>query len=115
MEEITGYLTAHPAVFKMMVIFALVIIAYFIFKQFLKLSLILLLIVLAIAGYHYFKNPQKMSENVQKSIDTVKSGVEKSKSFYHDSKKLIDKAKDMPGDVDKLIQGSEDKKNKNGK
>jgi hypothetical protein len=112
MDAIMGYLTANPTVFKVMIIFVLIVVAYFIFKQFLKLSLILLLIVLAGAGYHYFKNPQNMSEDVRKSISTVKSGVEKSKSFYKDSKELIDKTKKIPGDVNKIFKSAEDKTEK---
>jgi hypothetical protein len=112
MDAITGYLTANPTVFKVMIIFVLIIVAYFIFKQFLKLSLVLLLIVLAGAGYHYFNNPQNMSEDVQKSISTVKSGVEKGKSFYKDSKELIDKTKKVPGDINKFLKGAENKEGK---
>jgi hypothetical protein len=112
MDAITGFLTANPTAFKVMIIFVLIIVAYFIFKQFLKLSLVLLLIVLAGAGYHYFNNPQNMSEDVQKSISTVKSGVEKGKSFYKDSKELIDKTKKVPGDINKLFKSAEDKAGK---
>ena len=112
MDAITGYLIANPTVFKIMVVFVLIVVAYFIFKQFLKLSLVLLLIVLAGAGYHYFNNPQQMSEDVQKSVSTVKSGVEKGKSFYKDSKELIDKTKKVPEDVNKFFKSSEDKAGK---
>ncbi len=109
MDAITGYLIANPTVFKVMVVLVLIVVAYFIFKQFLKLSLVLLLIVLAGAGYHYFNNPEKMSEDVKKSITTVKSGVEKGKSLYKDSKDLIDKSKKVPEDVSKFFKSSEDK------
>lgn len=116
MDTITEYLSAHPAMFKFIVIFALIIILYFIFKQFLKLSLFLLLVVLVIAGYYYFQDPNKMPERVKKSIDTMMSGttevVNKSKSFYKDSKELINKTKELPGDVNKLLKGSEDEKEK---
>jgi hypothetical protein len=46
----------------------------------------------------------------------MKSGttevVNKSKSFYKDSKELINKTKELPGDVNKLLKGSEDEKEK---
>jgi uncharacterized protein YoxC len=74
------------------------------------------LIVLVIAGYYYFQDPRKMPEKVKESIDTMKSGtteiVKKSKSFYKDSKELINKTKELPGDVDKLLKGSGDEKEK---
>ena len=91
-----------------MVIIVLIVAAYLIFKQFLKLSLVLLLIALAGAGYHYYNNPQKMSEDVQK----VKSGVEKSKNFYNDSKQLIHKSAALPGEINKLLKGEENKAEK---
>jgi glucan phosphoethanolaminetransferase (alkaline phosphatase superfamily) len=116
MDAIMEYLSSHPAMLTMLVIFAVIIILYFIFKKFIKLVLVLLLIVLAAAGYYYFQNPNKMSEKVKESIDTVKSGtdkvVEKSKSFYKDSKDLIDKTKEMPGDVNRLFKGEEKKAGK---
>jgi hypothetical protein len=104
MEMITGFFTENPTAFKVMVIIVLIVAAYLIFKQFLKLSMALLLIALAGAGYHYYNNPQKMSEDVQK----VKSGVEKSKNFYKDSKELIHKSANLPGEVNKLLKGKED-------
>lgn len=116
MDVITGYLTANPALFKTIVIFVLIVIAYFIFKQFLKLSLVLLLIVLAVAGYYYFQDPKKMSAKFKESIDTVQSGsdqvIKKSKSIYNDSQELIDQTKKVPEDVNKFFKGSEDKAGK---
>jgi len=96
------YLSAHPAILTVLVIFAVVIILYFIFKQFIKLALVMLIIVIAAACYYYFQDPHKMSEKV----------VEKSKSFYKDSKALIDKTKEMPGDINKLFKSAEDKAGK---
>jgi hypothetical protein len=116
MDTIMAYLSAHPVILKGIVIFAAIIILYFIFKQFIKLALVLLLIVLVAAGYYYFQDPHKMSEKVKKSMDTVKSGsgqvVEKSKNFYKDSKELIDKTKEVPGDFNKLFKSAEDKAGK---
>jgi glucan phosphoethanolaminetransferase (alkaline phosphatase superfamily) len=113
MDAIMEYLSSHPAILTALVIFAVIIILYFIFKRFVKLVLVLLLIALAAAGYYYFQNPNKMSEKIKESIGSVKSGtdkvVEKSKSFYKDSKELIDKTKEVPGDVNRLLKGEENK------
>ena len=108
METIAVFFTENPTVFKVMIIIVLIVVAYFIFKQFLNLSLVLLLIVLTGAGYHYYNNPQKMSEDVQK----LKSGVEKGKSFYKDSKELIHKAAKLPGEINSLLKGKEDQAEK---
>jgi len=112
MEAIFEYVTNHPTVLKILIIFILIVVAYFIFKQFLKLSFLLLLIALAGAVYHYYNYPQKMSEDVRKSVDAIKSGVDKGKSFYEDSKHLLKKAKEVPGEVNRLISGSKDKETK---
>jgi hypothetical protein len=108
MEAITGFFTENPTAFKVMIIIVMIVVGYFIFKQFLKLSLVLLLIVLAGAGYHYYNNPQKMSEDVQK----LNSGKEKMKNFYKDSKELIHKTTKVPGDINKLLKGADDQAGK---
>lgn len=106
MELISGFFTENPTVFKVTVVIVLIVVAYLIFKQFLKLSLVIFLIAVAGAGYHYYNQPQKITEDVQK----VKSGVEKSKNFYKDSKDLIQKSASLPGEFNKLLKGEEEKK-----
>ncbi len=96
MEMITGFFTEHPMVFKVMVIFFIIFVAYLIFKQFLKISLALLLIALAGAGYHYYNKPQNISEDVHKI-----------KNIYKDSKNLANKATSLPGEVNKLLKGAD--------
>ncbi|MEN6331080.1 MAG: hypothetical protein ABFD57_03720 [Smithella sp.] len=108
MELISGFFTENPTIFKVTVGIVLVVIAYLVFKQFLKLSLVIFLIAAAGFGYHYYNQPQKISEDVQK----VKSGVEKSKNFYKDSKDLIQKSARLPGEVNKLLKGEENKAEK---
>lgn len=97
MEAITGFFAAHPMVFNGIVIVFVIVIAYLVFKQFLKLSLVLLLIALAGAGYHYYNKPQNISEDVHKV-----------KNFYKDSKKLANKATSLPGEVNKLLKDADD-------
>ena len=112
MSSITEYLSAHPAIITLVVIFVIILILYFIFKQFIKLVLIMLMIVLAVAGYFYFQNPDKMAERIKLTVDTIKSGtneiVEKSKSFFTDLKELVDKTKEVPGEVNKLLKTADD-------
>jgi uncharacterized protein YoxC len=72
------------------------------------MALILLFVLLAASGYYYFKDPDKMPEKIEKSINMMKSGineiVDKSKSFRKDSKELLNKTKEVPGDVNKLLK-----------
>lgn len=108
MEVISGFFAENPTVFKVMAVIVLIVVAYLIFKQFFKLSLLLFLIAAAGAGYHYYNQPQKISEDVGK----VKANVEKSKNFYKDSKDLIHKSARLPGEINKLLKGEEDKAQK---
>lgn len=101
MEAISGFFTANPVVFKVMIVIVLIFAAYFVFKQFLKLSLVLFLIALAGAGYFYYNNPEKISEYVQKF-----------KSFYKDSKELVNKTTKVPGDINKLLKDADKKADK---
>ena len=116
MGSITEYLSAHPAIITLLIVFVIILILYFVFRQFIKLALIMLMIVLAVAGYFYFQNPDKMAERIKLTADTIKAGtieiVEKSKSFFKDSKELIDKTKEVPGDVNKLLKAADNAQKK---
>ena len=106
MDVITGYLSAHPAVFVLIVILAIILILHVIFKNLIKLVLIMLIVLLTAFGYYYFKDPK----TIEKSFDTMKSGineiVDTSKSFRKDTKELYKKGKEVPGDINKLLKDS---------
>ena len=112
----TEYLTAHPAIITFIVIFVIIFILYFIFKQFIKLAAILLVICLVVAGVFYFQNPDKTTERIKLTADTLKSGtteiVDKSKSFFKDAKELFRKTKEVPGDLNKLLRNADDEQKK---
>jgi hypothetical protein len=108
MDAITGYLSAHPAVLVIIVIFLIMLILHFIFKSLIKMALIMLFVLLAASGYYYFKDPDNMPEKIVKSINLMKAGineiVDKSKNFSKDSKRLFKESKEMPGEVGKLLR-----------
>lgn len=112
----TEYLLAHPAIITFIIIFVIILILYFAFKQFIKLALIILLIFLVVAGVFYLQDPDKTAERIKLTVDTFKSGtteiVEKSKSFFKDSKELIKKTKEVPGEVNKLLNAADDMQKK---
>ena len=116
MDAINGYLSAHPAVFVIIVIFLIVLILHFIFKNLIRLVLILLFILLAASGYYYFKDPDKMPEKIEKSINIMKAGineiVDKSKNFRKDSRELYKKSKEIPGEINKLLKETDKKVDK---
>jgi hypothetical protein len=108
MDAITDYISAHPAVLVIIVISIIILILHFIFKNLIRLALIMLFILLAASGYYYFKDPEKMPEKIEKSISMMKSGineiVDKATNFRNDTKKLFKESKDMPGEVGKLLK-----------
>ena len=108
MDAITGYISAHPAVLVIIVIFIIILFLHFLFKNLIRLALIMLFILLAASGFYYFKDPDKMPEKIEKSINMMKAGineiVDKSKSFGKDSKELYKESKEIPGDVNKLLK-----------
>lgn len=108
MDAITGYLSAHPTVFVIIVISLIVLILHFIFKNLFRLALIMLFILLAAFGYYYFQDPEKMTEKIEKSINMMKSGISEmknsSKNFRKDTKELFKESKEMPREVGKLLK-----------
>jgi Ca2+/Na+ antiporter len=116
MDTIVNYISAHPSVITMFVIFVVIVILYFIFKQFIKLLLVALVILMAVSGYYYLKEPDKTAERIKQSIDTFQAGTDeitdKWKNFYRDTKELFNEAKKVPGDINRLLQDSNEKAGK---
>jgi hypothetical protein len=110
MDAITGYLSAHPAVLVIGVIFIIVLILHFIFKNLIKLVLIIFFVLLVAFGHDYFKDPATISKIIKESVEMGKSIIsdvaDKSKSIYKDSKDLYKKGKEAPGDINKLLKDS---------
>jgi uncharacterized membrane protein YgaE (UPF0421/DUF939 family) len=111
MDIITGYISAHPSVLVIGVILIVILLMTFMFKSLIKLFLILLFVVLAVSGYYYFTDPDKMPEKVKDTVQLMKAGVhelaDKSKSFVTDSKELYKKTKEAPGNLNKLLKDSD--------
>ena len=110
MDAITGYLSAHPIVFVIGVIFIIVLILHFIFKNLMKLVLIMFFVLLVAFGYDYFKDPATLSKKIKGSVEMGKSVIrdvaDKSKSIYKDSKELYQKGREAPRDINKLLKDS---------
>jgi uncharacterized protein YoxC len=71
---------------------------------------------MAVGGYHYFKEPDKTAEKIKQSIETFQAGTDeitdKCKNFYRDTKELFNKAKKVPGDINRLLQDQNGKASK---
>ena len=115
MDNIIQNLSAHPMII-IAVIFVGLLIVYFLFKQLLKLALLFFMILLAIGGYFYFKDPEKMPRNMMETLEkarteTVKA-VEKSKEVYLKGKAITEKGKKLTEGMDNLSIGKEKKTDK---
>jgi len=112
MEAITGFITEHPSLLIMLLIFFTIILLYFIFKKLIKLILILFLVIFAVGGFFIIKDPN----NIQKTIDLFNSGMtelkEKSTGMYEDLKELFYKGKEMPGNINEMLEDSKEQVSK---
>ncbi len=115
MEGITHYLSAHP-VALMALIFVCLILLYFLFKQLLKLALVVALVLLFMAGYFYFQGTKdvqalihKTSQQASEVIDTSKKVYEKGKGVYQKGREITDgigrAVKDDGKDAEKPSKG----------
>lgn len=109
MQGIIDYVSSHPLAI-MAIAFLFLLVIYFVFKQLIKLALFLVLIALIVGGYYYFKDPEKMPENLrqtiretrdksEKMLETGKQTYDKTKDFYEKSKDFYEKSKDFSKDI----------------
>ena len=115
MDNIMQNLSAHPMII-IAVIFVGLLIVYFLFKQLLKLALLFFMILLAIGGYFYFKDPEKMPQNMMETLEKARTetakAVEKSKEVYLKGKAITEKGKKLTEGMDNLSIGKEKKTDK---
>ena len=116
MDIITDYMAAHPAAITLAVIFVVIFLLYLIMKQFIKFFLVVLLVLMAAGGFYYFKDSDKTAEKIKNSVDSFQAGTveisEKCSNFFRDTKDLFGKAKEVPGDINKLLDTSNEKAGK---
>jgi ABC-type bacteriocin/lantibiotic exporter with double-glycine peptidase domain len=112
MKSILEYISSHPLAVMAAAFFALLTV-YFIFKQLIKLALFIALIALAVGGYYYFKDPQKMPENIRQTIKDARDKsdklVEKSKQAYKKTKDIYEKSKELTKEAGDFLQKKEEK------
>jgi predicted membrane protein len=112
MDNLIQYLSDNPLIFIAAVFMAFLII-YFIFKQLFKIALLFLLILLAVGGYYYFKDPKSAPEKIKHVLTEVKqktvSTVEKGKKTYEKGKDFVDKARDLNEGVNKMMGADKEK------
>ena len=112
MDAITGFIGEHPSVLIMLIVFFLIIFLYVVFKKMIKIVLVIFLVLFAVGGFFFIKDP----DNIKKTIDAVGAGVEetkqKSKDMYQDLKELFKKGKEIPGNINKMLEYSREQAGK---
>lgn len=112
MDSLLAYLSSHHTAL-MLILAAAVLICYFIFNRLIKLALFCLLILLAIAGYHYLKEPGRSSKDVgefwQKTRVKAEKIVETGKKTYETGKVVYEKGKKFTEGMDSLTGKEKEK------
>lgn len=107
MEPVSSYFSTNPAAFTLLAIFVIIMILFFFLKKFIKLTVVVLFIILLVIGIYLFKDPASMPDKIKQSVETFKSGGEqigdKFSNFLDDTKNLAGKAKEVPGDLNKML------------
>lgn len=122
MDNLIQNLSAHPLIVIVIVAIGLLIV-YFLFKQLLKLALLFLLVFLAVGGYFYIKDPEKMPQNMMEALEKARietgKAVEKGKAIaevgreaYSQGKTIAEKGKKLAEGMDNLRIGKDGKTEK---
>lgn len=98
MDKLLALITGNP-VTALVIGFILLFIIYFVFKQFMKLALIIFLIILAVGGYYYLKDPKgapgKMIDSARDIKDKTFETKDKLTDMYRQGKELVGKGADL--------------------
>lgn len=112
MDNIIQNLSDNPALVVAIIVAGLLVV-FFLFKQLLKLALLCFLIILAVGGYFYFKDPGKMPQNMLETYEKAKTqtgkAVEMGKEAYSKSSDMVEKGKKILEGMDNLLVGKDKK------
>lgn len=108
MDHFIQNMSGHPVI-VILCLFIGVLIIYFLFKQLLKVALVFVLILLAIGGYLYLKDPQKMPRNMAETLEKAGKVVDRGKQVYEEGKAIAEKGKKLTEDMDNLIVGQKNR------
>jgi ABC-type bacteriocin/lantibiotic exporter with double-glycine peptidase domain len=108
MDSIIDYMTAHQFTAGVC-IFVAILIVYFLFKKLIKLALLLILIIIMLTGYAYFKESNRMPKSIQEALQKAKVEtrmlVEKGRGVYDDVMSIFEKRRKPVTDyIDKITE-----------
>ncbi|HEX7534539.1 MAG TPA: hypothetical protein VF343_04715 [Syntrophales bacterium] len=108
MDGIIDYFTAHQLTAGAC-IFVAILIIYFLFKKLIKVALLLILIIIMLTGYAYFKEsdrmPKSIHEALHKAKEQTRTVVEKGRGMYESVMSIFDKRREPVTDyIDKITE-----------
>ena len=110
MDTVQHYFAAHNLA-VMALVFVGLLLVYFLFKQLVKMAIVLIVILMALVGYFSFKYPGNVWENMKSTLLKAKTeaggAVEKGKEAYTAGKDLYKKGKAVPVEIKKLLDKNE--------
>lgn len=119
MESLSAYFTANPESFTLLAILLVIVLLYFILRKFIIFTVILLILILLVGGVNLFKDPAAMPGKIKKTGETFVAGSQlmwdKFSSMWQDTKELAGKAKQVPGDINKLLDSANEDTGGDGK
>jgi hypothetical protein len=112
MEALSSFVSSNPIISVIILVFVSALILFFTFKSLSKLVMIVFVIFLVVIGYYYFQDPEKVRDSCTAVLSGITDISEKRKTFVEDSQEVINKAKEAPGQVNKLLDSSKKELNK---
>jgi hypothetical protein len=108
MNSIIDYFTAHQFTAGVCIFVASLII-YFLFKKLIKLALLLILVIIILTGYAYFKESNRMPKSIHEALQKAKEetlmAVEKGRGVYDRVMSILDKRRKPVTDyIDKITE-----------
>ncbi|MHB8908170.1 MAG: hypothetical protein ACYDAA_04745 [Syntrophales bacterium] len=97
MQAFVRILSEDPLV-AIAVCFVALLILYFLFKSLIKLALIVIIIVVAIGGYSYFREPRSKPANLKEALEKARietgRAIEKGKEAVEKGREMVGKGKE---------------------
>ncbi len=98
MQEVVRILSEYPLA-AIAVCFAVLLILYFLFKQLIKLALVMIILAVAIGGYYYFREPDSRPADLKDAVEKARIGtgraMEKGKEAVEKGREMIGKGKEV--------------------
>jgi hypothetical protein len=107
MEEIITAASENK-ILAILIFLAVLFVTYRLVKGIVRTVIVALILVLAIGGYLYFKDPQNRPENLRDAMNKIKAcaatTVKKGESAYRKSRDLVQKGKDSCGKTEQMVK-----------